>query len=304
MPRYYAATGSARPQPRAALGSVPRQVPRPADYKERVLKQFNQRAEAYDTGNVYHPPLAVRLTELARLQRGETVLDVGAGTGFVSLPAAQAVGPGGHVTAVDLCPTILTKAAEKAQSAGLHNLTCLSADIDRCRFPEATYDAILSSSTVPFLPDIPWSLAQWHAWLRPGGRVAFNVPKGVGSQAFTIFSSVMAEYGHLLSDPSQQFEDEAQVRALLEAAGYSRSQLETSQEANVRVGQTPEQWAESGWRACLSMPFADLPSLLSAEELKEAKERYLASAAQLAAGFASAEGIVEPYMMLWVLAYK
>ena len=128
--------------------------------------------------------------------------------------------------------------------------------------------------------------------------------QGVGSQAFTIFSAVMAGHGHLVSDPSQQFEDESVVQALLEAAGYSRSQLETSHEANVRLGQTPEQWAESGWRQCLSMPFADLPSLLSPEELEEMKARYIASAAQLAAGFATAEGIVEPYRMLWVLAFK
>ena len=133
---------------------------------------------------------------------------------------------------------------------------------------------------------------------------AFCCLQGVGSQAFTIFSSVIADHGHLLSDPSQQFKDESEVRALLEAAGYSHSRLETSHEANVRVGQTPEQWAEAGWRLCLSMPFVDLPSLVSAEELEEMKTRYLACAAQLAAGFATAEGIVEPYMMLWVLAYK
>ena len=77
------------------------------------------------------------------------------------------------------------QAAEKAHSAGLDNITCLSADIDGCQFPVEAYDAILSSSTVPFLPDIPWSLAQWHAWLRPGGRVAFNVPK-VGDGHFRV----------------------------------------------------------------------------------------------------------------------
>lgn len=65
----------------------------------------------------------------------------------------------------------------KAEAEWLDNLTFLVADIDACSFPAGAFDAVLCSSALPFLPDIPASLARWHTWLRPTGRVVFNVPK-------------------------------------------------------------------------------------------------------------------------------
>jgi SAM-dependent methyltransferase len=69
------------------------------------------------------------------------------------------------------------QAQQKAAAARLHNIDFYVADADDCAFPPATFDAILCSSTLPFLPDARASLARWHFWLRPGGRAVFNIPK-------------------------------------------------------------------------------------------------------------------------------
>lgn len=130
------------------------------------------------------------------------------------------------------------------------------------------------------------------------------LPQGVGSQAFTVFAAVAAEHGLLLSDPSQAFANEAAVRALLAAAGYASCELRTTAETNRRPGATAEQWAAWGWAACLGMPFADLPALVGEAELEAMRGRYVALATELAQGFVAADGIAEPYEMLWVLARR
>ena len=145
----------------------------------RVAQQFDARAPRYDVGNAYHPPLAARLVDLAGLRPGEAVLDVGCGTGLVALAAAAAVGSAGHVTGVDLSGAMVHAAAAKARDAGMANAEFVAADIDSWEGGSGgRFDAVLCSSALPFLPDIPAALQRWRGWLRPaGGRVAFNVPR-------------------------------------------------------------------------------------------------------------------------------
>lgn len=289
-------------------GSPPRglsRVPLPHNFKERVAQQFEERAARYDRGNTYHPPLAARLVQLAALQPGEAVLDVGAGTGLVALQAAQEIGPTGRVLAVDLSTSMLEQAKAKAGAQGLVSVETLAADIDTCTFLPGSIHAILCSSALPFLPDIPASLARWRGWLeRSSGRLVFNVPKGIGSRAFTLFAEVAAqEAGLLLVDPSSQFAQDAAVHEMLATAGYSRCELQVSNELNRRAAQTPEQWAAAAWQFCASSPFADVGRQVSAAQLERMRVQYLREAAELAVRYAtSAGGIEEPYQMLWVMA--
>ena len=129
--------------------------------------------------------------------------------------------------------------------------------------------------------------------------------QGRGSIAFDIYSQQLAALGLQVVDPSTLFADEGAVRALLHAAGYSAVALESSEELNVRRGQTPAQWAAGMWRAVTTMPFAPLAGLgLAPEQERELERGYLAAAEATAAGFAGPEGIAEPYTQLWVLARK
>lgn len=94
------------------------------------------------------------------------------------------------------------------------------------------------------------------------------------------------------------------MEQLLQAAGYSDCLVAYSAETNLRAGQTPQDWAAAGWEQCVNMPFADLPALLTAEELEAMRQEYLVAAARLAEGFATPEGIAEPYTMLWVVGWN
>ena len=152
--------------------------PLPPDFKERVRAQFEGRASAYDLDNSYHPPLAARTVELAALRAGERVLDIATGTGLVALGAARAVGAAGRVVGVDLSDAMIHQAALKAREQGLQNVIFLAADVEECEHEEGSWDAVLCSSALPFLADIPAALAAWCGWLADGsGRLVFNCPK-------------------------------------------------------------------------------------------------------------------------------
>ena len=71
------------------------------NFKGLVKAKFDARTE-YDKDNDRHPKLAAELVVRSRLQQGWKVLDIACGTGLVTYLAAEAVGPGGSVTGIDL----------------------------------------------------------------------------------------------------------------------------------------------------------------------------------------------------------
>src|SRR4030095_3617445 len=77
-----------------------------------------------------------RTVERLRMQQGAPVLDVGCGPAASAWPAAQAVGPEGHVIAVDLADELLKLGQVKAQTAGLQCVECHRGDMPGLGFPD------------------------------------------------------------------------------------------------------------------------------------------------------------------------
>jgi SAM-dependent methyltransferase len=117
---------------------------------------------------VMAPVLDVVL-EHAALQTGETVLDIGCGTGAATLRAAQAVGPQGAVFGYDISPVLLDLAATR--TADLPNVTLTEADAQTHIFPQGAADALISRFGVMFFADTTAAFANLAHALRPGGRM-------------------------------------------------------------------------------------------------------------------------------------
>jgi SAM-dependent methyltransferase len=136
---------------------------------ERIQRFWDADAETYDrtlSHGLGDPVVSATWTAaLARhLPAGARVLDVGAGTGSISLLAADL---GHHVTALDLYPGMLAQAERKASDRGL-DLTSVVAPADDP--PTGPFDAVIERHVLWTLPDPVRALARWRD-VTPGGRL-------------------------------------------------------------------------------------------------------------------------------------
>lgn len=95
------------------------------------------------------------------------VLDMGCGTGFLSLLLAEL---GHHVTGVDVAPSMLAKARTKAAGQGLP-MKFLEADAEAPNLPDASIDLIVERHVLWTLPHPEMALDAWRRLLRTGGRL-------------------------------------------------------------------------------------------------------------------------------------
>jgi SAM-dependent methyltransferase len=113
-------------------------------------------------------PLGPRLVQASGIAAGDRVLDVAAGTGNASLPAAAT---GAEVTASDLTPELLEAGRRRADAAGLR-LDWVEADAEHLPFDDGSFDAVLSAIGVMFAPHHQAAADELARVCRPGGTVA------------------------------------------------------------------------------------------------------------------------------------
>lgn len=145
-----------------------------------------------------------RVVEALRLHAGDRVADLGAGGGYFTFRLARAVGPTGHVYAVDVDEGMNDYIVGRARDEGLDNVSAILAKYDDPLLPESGVDLIFTSNTYHHLQDRAAYFRNARRHLRPGGRVAIIDLAGKGW-----FDSI---FGH--------WTPAATIREELEAAGY------------------------------------------------------------------------------------
>jgi len=110
--------------------------------------------------------------DLANLRTGETVVDLGSGSGMDSFIAAHKVGRSGQVTGVDMTDAQLTKAERLRRELTLEFVQFRKAFIDITGLPDASCDAVISNGVINLSPDKPAVFRAAARLLRPGGRLA------------------------------------------------------------------------------------------------------------------------------------
>ena len=142
----------------------------------QLEKTYNAAADHYD-----HPALSFwdrfgrRTVERLPLAPGMEVLDVCCGMGGSALPAAERVGPSGHVVAVDLAQNLLDKGARRAAQRGFANLEFRRADLENLPFADSSFDAVICVFGIFFVPDLHGAVRGLWRLVRPAGFLAITI---------------------------------------------------------------------------------------------------------------------------------
>jgi arsenite methyltransferase len=107
---------------------------------------------------------------LASLREGETVLDLGSGTGFDCFLAANKVGGKGKVIGVDMTPEMIEKAKENARKGNYGNVEFRLGENEKLPVLDNSFDAVISNCVINLSPDKGKTFQEAFRVLKPGGR--------------------------------------------------------------------------------------------------------------------------------------
>jgi SAM-dependent methyltransferase len=116
--------------------------------------------------------LALLLARLG-LVGGESVLEVGCGTGALTLPLAAAVGEHGSIVGIDISEPMLRVARQRVEERGLQNVTLRLGDAQVFAFEPSAFDLATSRMGVMFFADPTAAFRNIGTALKPGGRLVF-----------------------------------------------------------------------------------------------------------------------------------
>jgi ubiquinone/menaquinone biosynthesis C-methylase UbiE len=137
--------------------------------RRSALACYERRAAFYDQELTMFEPLRHRAIGQLGLSRGDSVLDVGCGTGLSFEPLKALLGPAGSIVGIEQSPPMLAKARERIQAAGWRQITLLNASAQ-----DATWHGQADAALLHFTHDIlrePKAIACVLRHLRPGAKV-------------------------------------------------------------------------------------------------------------------------------------
>jgi len=114
-------------------------------------------------------PFAARI-----INDGDTVLDIGSGSGTDVINAAAGVGPRGKVYGIDLTDEMISKARGNISKAGISNAEIIEANAESIPLPDASVDVVTSNGVLNLVPDKAAAFGEIHRVLKPGGKIQIS----------------------------------------------------------------------------------------------------------------------------------
>jgi arsenite methyltransferase len=160
-------------------------------------------------------------TALAKLNAGETVLDLGSGGGIDVLLSARRVGPAGKAYGLDMTDEMLSLANANKKKAGIENVEFLKGEIEKIPLPDNSVDVVISNCVINLSADKDAVLREAFRVLKPGGRFAVSDVVTRGEMLPEIRKSVLLWVGCIAGAL-----EESDYRGKLAAAGFADVEIE------------------------------------------------------------------------------
>ena len=271
------------------------------EYKQGVADSYDRRSQTYDNSE-WHVQICRRLLEYSQVVAGQTVLDIGTGTGHLAIAAAQIVGDQGQVIGIDISAGMLDQAQSKVNASGLGNVEFQLADAEALDYPVNHFDHILCANTFPWMEDKEATLRLWHRFLKPGGQIGIHTPADTAYVGAVVLRKVFAKYGVSL-EASNRIGSVEQCQALLINAGFEAIEIKTEQHGSY----TNLEKAKATWEGVVVHPsstslkvLGNGLSQLSSAQLAQAKAEFDAELESLQ----TEEGIWDDLTTLYILGRK
>jgi arsenite methyltransferase len=190
-------------------------------------------ADLFDELPLWSAPFGLRLLDLVPLRAGLTVLDVGAGTGFLSVELAQRCGPSTRVIAVDPWGQALVRLRRKLAYLGLANVELLEQDAATLALPAASVDLVVSNLGIHNFESPGAVLQACVRAMKPEASLWLGTNlMGHMAELYAVYADVLRESGQqdalgALEAHVRQRGTVDSVSALLRAAGLRVTRIET-----------------------------------------------------------------------------
>ncbi len=171
-------------------------------------------------------------TALAKLEPGETVLDLGSGGGIDVLLSARRVGPTGKAYGLDMTDEMLALAEENKRKSGLTNVEFLKGEIESIPLPDNSVDVIVSNCVINLSGDKDRVLREAFRVLKPGGRFAISDVVVRGEIPQEIRKSIELWVGCVAGALS-----DTEYQQKLAAAGFEGIEIEATRVYNIEDAQ-------------------------------------------------------------------
>lgn len=140
---------------------------------------YNIMNEDYTQLQGYNPDADLGLgcglpTKFAKIQEGDTVIDLGSGAGNDCFIARNETGPGGKVIGIDFTPAMIERARANAEKLGFNNVEFRQGDIEKIPVTSNTADVIVSNCVLNLVPDKAKVIREIFRVLKPGGHFSIS----------------------------------------------------------------------------------------------------------------------------------
>jgi SAM-dependent methyltransferase len=214
-------------------------------------------------------PVVEHVVARASFTKGQSILDLGTGTGAVAARAAQTVGPPGQVVGVDLSPDMLAFAQRRMTAEGLTNVQLREGRAEALPAEDAAFDVVVASLSMMYVLDRAAAAREIARVLRPHGRLVAAVWAGPELCDIVLFQQTAGRFAGPPPVPG------VGPGALADPSGFLRQLAVVGIEARVEqevLGFTFDTFA-AAWEALAGVTTAHL----TPERQHEAQEAVMAA---------------------------